>query len=272
MLNDETMATIAQFFQDGKGPSHGELTLAFRRVDLEHLDPGNAPGIGKVTRVRTVLGHAIDRHLDSGSRLVSMLIGSIRAHGAFRSQSDTYAGETTIESLRDGLGHLGYDLDGEGNVRPKRFEALEGKELTEALWSYIRRARIGASDPELVIGSSKNLEEATARHVLKEIVGMYDTRGPRGQFPTQLSAAFHQLDLKIPVTELSRDPSEAFQQAIFLLGIAVNRLRNEKGDGHGRPENSDATEVEGRLASQASGLVSELLLEALAEYKSRINM
>ena len=272
MLSEETMTAIAQFFQGGSGPSHDELTRAFTRTGLSHVDPGNSSSVGKVKRVREVLGHAVDTNRDSGSRLVEILIEAIRAHGAFRPRTDTCAGEETIQSLRDGLQHLGYDLDAEGVVRPTRLEGLEGVELTDALWSYVRRARAGAGDAELVIGSSKSLEEATARHVLKEVVGTYETRGHRSHFQMQLADAFDRVGLTPSSANLSADASEALQQALFLLGVAVNRLRNEKGEGHGRPEDSIATDTESRLASQASGLVCELLLKALADYQARANI
>ena len=263
------MTAIAQFFQGGAGPSHDELTRLFERVGLAGADPGTSHGTGKVKRIRQVLGHAIDRCPEPGSRLLELLIDGLRAYDAFRPQAEMFAGTEVIGALRDGLRHLGYDLDAEGVVRPTRLEGLEGVDLTEALRSYVRRARTGASDLELVIGSSKSLEEATARHVLKEIVGSYETRGHQSSFPMQLASAFHRLGLVTSTTQLSGDASEALQQALFLLGLAVNRLRNEKGEGHGRPEPSTATETESRLASQASGLICEMLLDALADYRSQ---
>ena len=84
MLSEETMTAIAQFFQGGSGPSHDELTRAFTRTGLSRVDPGNSSSVGKVKRVREVLGHAVDTNRDSGSRLVEILIEAIRAHGAFR--------------------------------------------------------------------------------------------------------------------------------------------------------------------------------------------
>ena len=57
MLSEETMTAIPQFFQGGSGPSHDELTRAIARTGLSHLDPGNVSGVGKVKRVREVLGH-----------------------------------------------------------------------------------------------------------------------------------------------------------------------------------------------------------------------
>lgn len=47
------------------------------------------------------------------------------------------------------------------------------------------------------------------------------------------------------------------------MARAVNRLRNDRGDGHGRPTASVATALEARLSGAGAALVSELLLTAL---------
>ena len=258
MLSDEVATLLADFFQGGAGPSHDELSRIFQRADLEHADPGTS--VGKVKRVRQVCGDAIDQRNEAGTKLVKLLVDGIRARGGFRESSAGFAGEELVSGLRRALRHLGYDLDAEGHVRPRRLENLEGMELTEALWSYVRRARSGATDAELVIGTAKNLEEATARHVLKERAGSYPVRA---NFPLTLYQAFDRLGLHGTQVQLDRDPFVNLEQAIFLLALAVNRLRNDRGDGHGRPEKSVATALEGRLSSQAAGLVSELLLVAL---------
>ena len=44
---------------------------------------------------------------------------------------------------------------------------------------------------------------------------------------------------------------------------AVNRYRNSEGTGHGRPQPSNATSRDARVASRIAGAVSELLLDAL---------
>ena len=72
------------------------------------------------------------------------------------------------------------------HLRPRLLENLDGAELTEALWAYVRRAQTGAGDAELVIGTAKNLEEATVRHVLKELTGEYPTSGRAASFPVVL--------------------------------------------------------------------------------------
>jgi hypothetical protein len=120
----------------------------------------------------------------------------------------------------------------------------------------------------LVIGTAKNLEEATVRHVLKTLTGSYPTAGPGSHFPTVLYQAFDRLGLSGSAAPIDKDPYKAVQQALFLLACAVNRLRSDRGDGHGRPEASIATTLEGKLSSASAGLVCELLLTALKDAKS----
>jgi hypothetical protein len=210
-----------------------------------------------------ILAHAIDRQPNEGAQFVTLFIGQVRACGGFRVGTPDCPGAETIAQLRETFRRVGFELDPEGNLRPTVLENLNGVELTEALWAYVRRAQSGSGDAELVIGTAKNLEEATVRHVLKELTGDYSTGGRASHFPTALYQAFYALGLCGSNAALDNDPYRALQQALFLLACAVNRLRNDRGDGHGRPEPSIATMLEGRLSSQSAGLVCELLLTAL---------
>jgi hypothetical protein len=269
VLNDEIALLVARLFDCPGSPTHDELGRFFTRCDLVTADPaGGGAVVGKMKRVRAVLGYAIDDAPQDGSRLVKMLIDAARARGAFRPDAESYAGADLVGHLRRALRSTGYDLDAQGHVRPRVLESLEGSELTEALWSYVRRARSGADDAELLIGSAKNLEEAAARHVLKTTTGDYPIGGREGSFPTTLYQAFDRLGLAGSTCQLDADPYRAMQQAIFLLGCAVNRLRNQRGDGHGRPEMSVASQLEGRMSSEAAALVTELLLTALQSGES----
>jgi hypothetical protein len=262
MLSESTASLIANCFQGGLGPSHDELSRAIGRAGLADADLGPDGG-GKVKRLRTVFGVALDTDQEAGERLVRILIDLMRAYGSFREGSDNYIGSELVMELHAAFRESGYELDAEGHLRPAVLESLDGVELTEALWTYVRRARKGSTDVELVIGTAKNLEEATARHVLKELTGTYPTSGAAGSFPTTLYQAFDRLGLTGSQLQLDTDPRRAMEQAIFLLGTSVNRLRNDRGDGHGRPETSVASALEGRLSSISAALVAELLLVAL---------
>ena len=263
MLSDELTILLPRFV-DQRGPSHDELSRLIKRAGLTDADPrGDDPNAGKVKRVRAVLAHAIDREPSNGEIFVKMFVEQVRACGAFRPGSPDCPGEETIAALQASFRHHGFDLDPEGHLRPRLLENLQGTELTEALSAYVRRAQTGASDAELVIGTAKNLEEATVRHVLKELTGEYPTSGRAASFPMVLYDAFTALNLAVSTQQLDKDPYKALQQALFLLACAVNRLRNDRGDGHGRPEPSVATLLESRLSSQSAGLMCELLLSAL---------
>jgi len=197
MLSDERTVLVPRFV-DHRGPSHDELSRLIRRAELSDADPRAEDwSAGKVKRVRAVLAHAIDREPAKGERFVKIFIEQVRALGVFRPGSPECPGEKTIAALRASLRHRGFDLDPEGHLRPRLLENLEGTELTEALWAYVRRAQSGAGDAELVIGSAKNLEEATVRHVLKELTGEYPTSGRAASFAAVLYDAFAALDLAV---------------------------------------------------------------------------
>jgi hypothetical protein len=267
MLTDEIIGAIAHFFDGGAGPSHDELDRMFRRAGLEAADPrrgSDGDTVGKMKRVREVLSYALDRDRSAGDRLTRALIGAIKAAGSFRPDAPTYAGEQVIQRARDAFHTAGYDLDPEGNLRQSTLENLEGSELTDALRAYVRRAQVGSDDAALLVGTGKDLLEATARHAIVVTTGSYPTGN---HFPTTLYQAFDRLSLAVPPPDLAdkldRDPGRAIEQCLWLLGVSVNRLRNAEGTGHGRPFPARVTDDQARTAIQSMGLVSQLLLSAL---------
>jgi hypothetical protein len=231
MLTEDLLPLLPRFVDSGRGPSHDELSRLIARTGLTAGDPPRPEGVsvGKVMRVRSVLAFALDRDPTAGAQFVKMYVDQVRARGGFRAADPNCPGVDTIDALRRAFKNVGYGLDADGVLRPTLFEALEGATMTEALWSYVRRARTGAEDPELVIGTAKNLEEAVIRHVLKEKTGTYATSGSQSHFPTSLFSAYYALGLTGSPIELDKDPYKAIQQALFLLACAVNRLRNDRG-------------------------------------------
>ena len=80
-------------------------------------------------------------------------------------------------------------------------------------------------------------------------------------FVSTLFAAYDRLGLAAPHTtdHLDADPIAKLEIAIYFVGRAVNRLRNDRGDGHGRPTPPVATALEARLTAAGAALVAELL-------------
>jgi hypothetical protein len=125
-------------------------------------------------------------------------------------------------------------LGSDGILTSKTLTNLNGHELTDALRSYVRRAKRGVEDAALLVGTGKDLLEATAKHVIIERM----SAEPRQMdFPTLLGQAFYALGLATPADALqpSEHPRRRLERALYEAGCAVNALRNREGTGHGRP-------------------------------------
>lgn len=270
----ELGAVLGDFFEGGDGPSHDQLDQAFARAGLSSGDPApsgrtrqGAP-LGKTKRIRQVLVYATDQDTGAGLKLVQEVVTLLRADGAFTSALEAYAGAHKITRLRDAFARIGFTLDMSGALRPTVIDNLTGTQLTQALQSYVDRINLSPEDAPLQVGTGKELDEATARHVLEERTGSYPVGGHAGSFPVTLAGAFTALGLEVaPQVQLHSDPHRQVQQCLFLLGVAVNRLRNEAGTGHGRPSQPRKTQpltpAEGRLVARATALIAGALLDDL---------
>jgi hypothetical protein len=120
----------------------------------------------------------------------------------------------------------------------------------------------GLEDDALVIGTSKDLVEATAAHILVERYGSYPTSQ---SFEPLLGQAFVAVGLAVPGDrEVATEPArKKLERALFTAALGVNKLRNRAGTGHGRPFLPEVEPVEARVAVKTIGCVAELMLDAL---------
>jgi hypothetical protein len=158
-----------------------------------------------------------------------------------------------------------------GELRPTVIDNLVGTEMTEALCAYVRRINLNPDDAALQVGTGKELDEATARHILELRTGSYPVGGHEGSFPVTLAHAFHAVGFAVPgKIPLDDDPHKAVQQCLFLLGASINRLRNSAGTGHGRPgppqTTTPLTPTEARLVARATALLAGALLDTLERH------
>jgi hypothetical protein len=153
-------------------------------------------------------------------------------------------------------------LESDGDLRPVVLDYLEAVEARDTLRGYVRRIRQGSIDDALVIGTGKDLLEATAAHVVARTYGSYNASL---NFPTLLGQAFVAVGLATPAGPTSSDESVVrdVERRLYELGCAVNRLRNREGTGHGRPFRGTVTPRDAKAAAAAMALVSEVLLDAL---------
>lgn len=263
-LTDDVAFAAIRLVDASRPPSHDELSRLIAGVRLAAADPG--PECGKVKRMRAVMDAAMARDRAAGARLVSRLIATVRSSGGFRVDSDLFVGRETYTNLRDAYRAVGYELDEDGQLRPRLLDSVPAAESHEVLRTYVRRIRTGAMDAPLVTGTGKDLLEATARKINDDHGATYAGH----DFPGTLFHAFRATGLKAPpqsvIETLSRDldpdPRRRVEQALYILGCEVNRLRNAEGTGHGRPWAANVADIEARTAAQAMALISERLLMA----------
>lgn len=272
-LNDAIAFALARLVGDAQSdrryPSHSDIQFCITKWKLVAGDP-NSQGqtVGKLKRVRAVLGWAIEHAHENGRGFVAQLLAMVRTHGGFRTDSPNFVGQDAIVSLREAMVSEGFVLTSNGEVRPAALDALEGAELTEALAGYVRRAQKGAEDAALVVGTGKDLLEAVAGHVLTEMCGHSPSQS---SFPTLLGQAFVATDLKTPqhAPINGEPPQHRLQRALYDAACAVNTLRNKQGTGHGRPWLPTVTDDEARHATQVMGVVGDLLLRTLRKKKGQ---
>lgn len=263
-VNDAIIIAVAQLVDDAqterRDPSHSDLEFLIRRNTLTAGDP-NSQGqiVGKAKRVRAALSWSLENDPNSGGAFVMGLINLIRGHGGFRESSPNYVGAHAIDNCVAAFGHEGYDFSSDGQLRPKVLDNLSGAALTEALQAYVRRAKRGAEDAALVTGTSKDLLEAVAAHILQQRYSGYSTTS---NFPTLLGQVFVALGLATPHDPVlpGETPDRRIERAMYELACGINQLRNKQGSGHGRPWLPTVTDAQARMAIESMGVIAERLL------------
>lgn len=267
-LTDAIIVALSKLVDDAQAeayrePSHSEIQMQIDRAGLASCDPNqNGQTVGKAKRVRAVLNWAIENNPSAGGRFTFGLLGHIRGCGGFRSQSPNYVGSDSVQGAIEAFSTEGCVLGEDGVLNQKILDSLEGAELTEALGGYVRRAKRGVADAALLTGTSKDLLEATAAHVLVALYGRYSTRD---NFPALLGQAFVALEMAVPNDGKPDIPVNRMDRALFEAACAVNTLRNKEGSGHGRPWLPTVSDQEARTAVEVMGLVAERMLYVLQD-------
>lgn len=269
-LNDTIAAAVAQLVDDSKSserrhPSHSDIDHCVGLAGLGRFDPKRqGQPVGKAKRVRAVLFAALEEDQEAGARLIESLLAQVRASGGFRAASANFVGAEAIANAKEAFGAMGFSLADDGALAPKVLASLAGAEMTAALAAYAGRAQRGAEDAALLSGSGKDLLEATAAHVLQTVNGSYPASA---NFHGLLGMAYVSLGLATPEMPPTADesPIKALERALFSSAIAVNRLRNKEGTGHGRPWLPSVSDFEAKASVETAGCVAAYLLAKLAK-------
>lgn len=274
ILNEDIIIAISKMVDDSmksrRDPSHSDLDFQIKKHGLAQGDPkSQGQSVGKAKRVRYVLNWALEYNSDAGEKLLASLIVLVRGVGGFRKSSSNYVGEEEIINLQQTLKTSGYHLDSAGNVGHLILDNLTEFEMEEALWNYVLRAKKGQEDAALLAGTSKDLLEAVAAHILVKLWGTYPETA---NFPTLLGQAFVALGLKTSLEDIEQatpvnKAKIKMETSLYQLGCSINMLRNKTGTGHGRPFVPEISNDEACLAIESMAVISEYLLNTLKSKK-----
>ncbi|WP_036140908.1 hypothetical protein [Luteibacter sp. 9135] len=265
-LNDAIAVALSKLIDDSapgverRDPSHDDITFAIEQCGLTQADPkqrGNP--VGKAKRVRQTLVWSISNELEAGARFADQLISIVRGHGGFRSGSANFCGLEAIANLTDALGAAGWDLGPDGVLRERGLRAT-GHARTKALLDVAERLSVGSSRDPQVPGSTRDLLEETASHLIELIFGVADS----GEvLPIVLPQAFAALRFALPGDAVSTDEpaSKALERAAFQTALAVSALRDPRG-GKDRPWKAGLNPGQIDVAARSMGNVAQLMLGA----------
>lgn len=271
-LNDAIVAVVCQLIDDStakraggdfREPTHSDIEFLVNKFGLAALDPKQqGQQVGKAKRVRAILHETMVGDEEAGARLVHAILAKVRACGGFRKGSDNHVGDEAIANAKATFDSEGFWLADDGTFGAKVLDGLKGSALTAALHAYAVRAQRGSEDAALLMGTGKDLMEATAAHVLTTIAGRY----PAGaNFKALLGMAFTSLGLAVPeqAAEPGELPAKELERGLFTAACGANKLRNKEGTGHGRPWTVSVGAAEAKAAIEVAGTVSAYLLDKL---------
>lgn len=272
-VNEVIIYSLIRLVQDAqkdrRDPSHSDIEFQLNKAGLIQVDPkkNGSPPVGKSKRLRTVLYWALENDISKAEKLAAGIITSVRGCGGFRESSPNFVGLDVITDLRDVLQPEGIILCEDGALLPVALESLSGDNLTVALRGYVNRAKKGIEDAALVVGTSKDLMEAVAAHVIQELRNYYPTKV---NFPSLLGQAFIELDMATPSQNQVQGEHQRckLERSLYETACSINNLRNKQGTGHGRPWVPDLRDSEAKAAVEFIGVISELMLDNLSRKKS----
>ena len=246
---------VADFWTGGAGPTHGDITDV---LDTFKLDGG---GDSKRDRVSAAIKLADHQDLIP---LVEELLELLRRDGVF-GPSTPFAAE--CERLRESLAPYGMTLLEDGKTETARGVSVDASTLPDepVVREHVRRLQLALNedDPALLLGSSKELLESTAKIVLARV-----GEAPPTKYPALVTRALEVLMLHPKSAPEQREdvmePVRKILGGAVQIALEINELRGERGTGHGQAVAPvRLTSRHGRLAAGAAVLVSTLMFDTL---------
>lgn len=263
-ISPQIAGALARFFRGGDGPSHSVLSTVFMETGFHDADPGSQ--VNKQTRVQRVLLAAGERPAQA-QHLIEALLSEMRASHCFDAASYGYSREY-VRGAQRAFADAGWELTADGELRfsvTGDVAAVAGRPVIEAQLERLRRA---ADDPELLIGTAKEMLESTAKYVLEETGKEYR---PAATFDELWGAARRAVGVHPEQVDTSLPGGTALReivQSAWSIARQVNALRAQEGTGHGRTVLSGLSRETALFVVREACSVAEFMLAALDRHLS----
>lgn len=235
---DDVALALRRLMDESQHPTHSELDDV-RLLGMKiPQDKADGEKMTKPQRLRAAFDLA-DAHSETAvKQLVVLIVTEMRVQSVFDHASVRRAG--LIEDLRRALAGAGAILHSDGtitagNVGPE--VSTGGRATIDRLQSQLRSGNLDAG---AVLGTAKDLLEATAKHLLHE----HDPTARPSDMPAIVTQAMRAADLSTRPGEIGGPDPRAVAEIRGLIvksAEIVARQRNEGGDGHGHLELSAVT-------------------------------
>ena len=252
---------LAEFWAGGAGPTRGEVADV---LDIFGLGGIDAVFGGKRDRISEAI-KVVDRQ--DLVPLLEELLELLRHQGVFDRSSIRAADEADVTQLAEALVPYEVTLRPDGSIVTEPGSLVDASTLPDeaAVRDHVRRMHLalGEGDSALLLGSSKELLESTAKIVLTRVGETHPAK-----CPALVTRALEVLMLH-PKSDPSQcedliDPVRKILGGVLQIAIEIHELRNERGTGHGRAEVPvTLTDRHGRLAAGAACLVATLMFNTL---------
>lgn len=275
--SDEVAAALGSFVGGGTGPTHRELTRAFKRAGYGSVRPydGSSHDFrakpSKENRIRDTVEAAV-RDPHRCRELIESILVEFRSFGFFTA-ADNPADEAErcakARTLQRAFARIDWELDDEGVLRPAGVGAVGSVEGRPAIEDQLERLRRASDDPALLLGTAKEMLESTAKYVLEVFSVPYR---PRTSFDELWHHARDRLVLlpeQVDISKPGGSQVRAMLGAAWTIARTTNEIRNFEGTGHGRTLPTGVTPEMALLVVREACSVAELSLATLDRMMGR---
>ncbi|MCY3618874.1 MAG: abortive infection family protein [Acidimicrobiaceae bacterium] len=275
--SDEVAAALGAFVGGGTGPTHTELTRAFKRAGYGSVRPydGSSQDFrdkpNKENRIRDTVEAAV-RNPHRCRELIESILVEFRSFGFFTAAdnpADEAERSAKVRTLQRAFARIDWELDDEGVLRPAGVGAVGSVEGRPAIEDQLERLRRASDDPALLLGTAKEMLESTAKYVLEVFSVPY---GPRMSFDELWHHARERLVLlpeQVDTSKPGGSQVRAMLGAAWTIAKTANEIRNLEGTGHGRTLPTGVTPEMALLVVREACSVAELSLSTLDRMMGR---